>query len=147
MTTTELIIALRDTNNHNSIPEKSLLNETADKLEQLQKLIDDFTNDHYVDTLDFYAERCHKLEEDFHELVMKSIDICDYCKHNTECKGKDCPKYISGKGCIDENGKELPDWEWDCTDFDFGTCPMLEDTPCNGCIKNSNKGFEWRGER
>lgn len=146
MTTNEIIKELKDFPN-SKLDLKILLTETANKLSQLQQLIDDQTNDHYVDTLDFYADRCHKLEEDFHELVMKSANICDYCKHNTECKGKDCPKYISGKGCIDENGKELPDWEWDCMDFDFGTCPMLEDTPCNDCIKNDNKGFEWIGER
>lgn len=75
---------------------------------------------------------------------MKSADICDYCKHNTECKGKDCPKYISGKGCIDENGKYY-DWKWSCKDLNFGECPLLENTPCNGCIGNGSKGFEWRG--
>ena len=35
----------------------------ADKLEELQRLIDDATSDHYVDALDFYSERCRELEE------------------------------------------------------------------------------------
>ena len=36
----------------------------ADKLEELQRLIDDMTNDHYVDALDFYSERCRELEDE-----------------------------------------------------------------------------------
>ena len=121
-----------------------LVNEAADKIEQLQKLIDDMTNDHFVDTLDFYMERCQNLEEDFMELVIESENICHYCKNNIECKGKKCEKYCEGKGAKDQSGKELPDWEWTCEDFNFGTCPLLENTPCNGCAAN-NSGFEWRG--
>ena len=70
-------------------PHQGLLLEAADKIEWLQKLVDDMTNDHFVDTLDFYSERCQKLEEDFAELVMKSPNICSYCKNNIECKGKE----------------------------------------------------------
>ena len=45
-----------------------LVNEAADKIEWLQKLVDDMTNDHFVDTLDFYSERCQNLEEKLHKL-------------------------------------------------------------------------------
>ena len=121
-----------------------LVNEAADKIEWLQKLVDDMTNDHFVDTLDFYSERCQKLEEDFTELVMQSEDICSYCKNKIECKGRECEKYREGIG--DADGK-FPDWKWTCMDFDFGTCFLLEDTPCNGCFENNTKGFEWRGNR
>ena len=121
-----------------------LVNEAADKIEWLQKLVEDMTNDHFVDTLDFYLERCQKLEEDFTELVMQSPDICNYCKNYIECKGKDCPKYVEGKGCWDDK-RCYYDWAWSCKDFRFGTCDMLENTPCNGCVKNNHKGFEWRG--
>jgi hypothetical protein len=31
---------------------------------------------------------------------------------------------------------------WSCEDFDFGTCKMLENTPCNGCFDNDLSGFE-----
>ena len=124
-------------------PHQGLLLEAADKIEWLQKLVDDMTNDHFVDTLDFYSERCQKLEEDFVELVMKSSDICSYCKNNIECKGKDCPKYVEGKGCWDDK-RCYHDWVWSCKDFNFGTCDMMENTPCNGCFENDNKGFEWR---
>ena len=123
-----------------------LVNEAADKIEWLQKLVDDMTNDHFIDTLDFYSERCQNLESDFIELVMKSENICKYCKHNFECKGKECSKYIEGKGYWDAN-KCYHEWDWSCQDFDFGTCDMLELTPCNGCFENNNKGFEWRGNR
>ena len=122
-----------------------LVNEAANKLEWFQKLIDDSTNDHFVDTLNFYLERCQKFEEDFMELVMKSEDICHYCKHDTECKGKECEKYCEGKRAYGKDGQHFPNWKWLCTDFDFGTCPLLENTPCNECFENNCKGFEWRG--
>ena len=121
-----------------------LVNEAADKIEWLQKLVEDMTNDHFVDILDFYSERCQKLEEDFMELVVDSENMCSYCKYNIECKVKECPKYIEGKGCWDDK-RCHHDWVWSCRDFDFGTCDLLENTPCNGCIQNDNKGFEWRG--
>lgn len=125
-------------------PHQGLLLEAANKIEWLQSLVDDITNDHFVDTLDFYVERCQKLEEDFAELVMESENICSYCKNNIECKGKECEKYCEGVGDVD--GK-FPDWKWTCRDFDFGTCPLLESTPCNECFANNAEGFEWRGNR
>ena len=121
-----------------------LVNEAADKIEWLQKFIDDMTNDHFVDILDFYSERCQNLEEDFTELAMHSDVICTYCKHNIECKDKECEKYVEGRGCWDDK-RCHHDWAWSCKDFHFGTCDMLENTPCNGCFENNNKGFEWRG--
>ncbi len=96
----------------------------------------------YEELLDKY----NRLKEDFMELIMKSENICYYCKNNIECKGKDCEKYIEGRGCWDDK-RCLHDWEWSCEDFDFGTCDMLKNTPCNGCIENDGKGFEWRGNR
>ena len=122
------------------------LDEIANKIEWLQKLIDNMTNDHFVDVLDFYFERCQKLEEDFTELVMTSPEICSYCKNKIECEGKKCPKYIEGRSCWDDK-RCYHDWAWSCKDFNFGTCDMLEKTPCNGCFKSNNKGFEWRGNK
>lgn len=40
-----------------------LLNIAAEKLEELQQLVDDMLGDHYVDYLDFYTNRCRELEE------------------------------------------------------------------------------------
>ena len=37
--------------------------DAANKLEQLQRLIDDIMGDHYVDYLEFYSNRCRELEE------------------------------------------------------------------------------------
>ena len=41
-----------------------LVEEAADRLEQLQRFIDDMLGDHYVDYLEFYANRCRELEEE-----------------------------------------------------------------------------------
>lgn len=145
MNSREIVKELRDLTYHITFTKgKNLVASAADKIEQLQQLVDDSTNDHYVDVLDFYMERCHKLEEDFMELVANSENMCSYCKHNTECKGKECPKYTEGKGCWDDK-RCYYDWVWSCQDFNFGTCDLLESTPCNGCLENDNKGFEWRG--
>ena len=92
----------------------------------------------YADMLEQYEQ----LKKDFLELVMESENTCSYCKNNIECKSKKCEKYCSGVG--DADGK-FPSWKWTCEDFDFGTCPLLENTPCNGCFENNLKGFEWRG--
>lgn len=89
-------------------------------------------------------EQYDKLTKDFTELVMSSENICQYCKNNIECKGTECEKYIEGRGCWDDK-RCHHDWAWSCKDFDYGTCDMLENTPCNGCFENNNRGFEWRG--
>ena len=145
MDSRKLTEELRDLTYHVTFTRgKELVALAADKIEQLQKLVDDMINDHYVDTLDFYSERCRNLEEDFMRLVKQSPEICSYCKNNIECKGKGCPKYIEGKGCWDDR-RCYYDWAWSCKDFNFGTCDMLKNTPCDGCMSNDNKGFEWRG--
>lgn len=41
--------------------------KAADRLEVLMQLIDDMSSDHYVDYLEFYAERCRELEEELAE--------------------------------------------------------------------------------
>lgn len=75
-------------------------------------------------------------------LKRDSDDICAYCKNRIECKNEQCEKYSSGVGDVDGN---YPDWKWTCMDFDYGTCFLLADTPCNGCFENDYSGFEWRG--
>jgi len=44
-------------------PECYFIEEAANRLEELQRFIDDMMGDHYVDYLEFYAERCRELEE------------------------------------------------------------------------------------
>ena len=90
------------------------------------------------------SEKFEALLEDFQEFIVNKDNICNYCKHNQPCHGKECDQYVEGKGAWDQKGY-ISDWQWSCEDFNFGTCPKLENTPCNGCIKNNMQGFEWRG--
>lgn len=125
----------------------------ADKLEQLQKLVDDMLGDHYVDYLDWYTNRCRELEEELEKtkternvLVLHDgyLDACKYCSNNHICEGTECEHYIKGVGMTDKNGNYY-DQKWSCMDFVWGECAKLEDTPCNGCIENKHSGFEWGG--
>ena len=54
----------------------------ADKLEDLQRLIDDTTNDHYVDALDFYSERCRELEDELEKskTTKPIINKSEFCR-------------------------------------------------------------------
>lgn len=62
MDTRELIKALREYPGSMAFSPQ-IRREAADKLEQLQQIIDDMLGDHYVDYLDFYTNRCRELEE------------------------------------------------------------------------------------
>ena len=84
------------------------------------------------------------LLKDFKEFILNKDDACKYCKHNRPCHGKECECYVEGVGAWDKKGY-ISDWQWSCQDFRFGTCSKLENTPCNGCINNNMRGFEWRG--
>ena len=81
---------------------------------------------------------------DIKELASQSKDPCKYCKHYIPCLGKECKCYVEGTEAWDQKGCKL-DWQWSCMDFKYGECEMLENTPCNGCMTNKLKGFEWRG--
>lgn len=71
METTELIKELREyfdqarpvTNN------SSVVLRAAEKLEKLQQLVDGMFGDHYIDYLEFYANRCRELEEKMSEIL------------------------------------------------------------------------------
>lgn len=155
--------------------------EAADKLEKLQRFVNDILGDHYIDYLEFYTNRCRELEKELSiqkmlvlngesaietnkaltqkiaklvierndaiEDIKRAItdeDLCTYCKNNLICEGKNCSERIEGHNVMDENGEEL-DMEWSCEDFDWGECPKLQNTPCNGCLQGGSSGFEWRG--
>lgn len=77
--------------------------------------------------------------------ILESQDacICDYCKHFTPCPQRACDYFCEGEGTADGAN---PTFRWTCMDFDYGTCPVLEDTPCNGCFDGGCKGFEWIGQ-
>ena len=102
-----------------------------------------------VDRLTARAEaaeaRADAAVEDMMAVLKRDYDdICAYCKNRIECKNEQCEKYSSGVGDVDGN---YPDWKWTCMDFDYGTCSLLADTPCNGCFDDDCKGFEWRGQQ
>ena len=96
----------------------------------------------------------HKLEQLSEKLEAAKADIkmaiknndayCELCKHKVECKGKECPEYIEGVGATDTNGHEFPDFKWSCLDFNFGQCPLLDNTPCCNCDFENN--WQWRYE-
>ena len=76
--------------------------------------------------------------------------ICDYCLNKIECKGEDCPNYenYGNKGffvCTDGTQSSEQEFSYDmtCEDINYGDCPMLENTPCHGCIENNMIGFSW----
>lgn len=66
METRELVKAIRDYTRGYDMPFERylMLTEAADKLEQLQQLVDDMLGDHYVDNLYWYSNRCRELEEE-----------------------------------------------------------------------------------
>ena len=104
---------------------------SAEALEDMNRKIERLT-----------AERDAAVEDMTAVLKRDSDDICAYCKNRIECKNEQCEKYSSGVGDVDGN---YPDWKWTCMDFDYGTCLLLADTPCNGCFDDDYIGFEWRG--
>ena len=67
MDTRELIKALR-TLPGNIAFSPQIRAKAADKLEELMRLIDDVLGDHYVDYLDWYANRCRELEDEIERL-------------------------------------------------------------------------------
>ena len=71
-------------------PHQGLLLEAANKIEWLRSIVDDMTNDHFVDTLDFYSERCQELTEKIGELQSATrIDKSTFCKVLSELKIED----------------------------------------------------------
>lgn len=90
--------------------------------------------------------------EELHELVKEitaaCLDaegiICGNCVHKIPCEKEKCPKYESGTGAMDaKTGRVFPDFKWTCLDFDWGDCPMLENSPCATCdVFCKPKNFE-----
>lgn len=70
METRELVKSIRDYTGKSDMPFERylILTEAADRLEQLQRIIDDMLGDHYVDYLDWYANRCRELEDELENM-------------------------------------------------------------------------------
>lgn len=94
-----------------------------------------------IETNKHLIKRISVLLKEIRELAIKSEDVCKYCKHYQPCDGKNCKDYIEGKGAWDDKHCYY-DWVWSCQDFNYGECPKLENTPCNGC--NFKNNWEWR---
>ena len=137
-------------------PEYYLIAEAAKALEKLSDENQQLRNDlimqtalaqngqSVIETNKQLTRKFEALLKDFKEFILHTDDVCKYCKHNQPCRGAECESYVKGRGVEDLKGYKY-DWQRSCEDFNFGECPMLENTLCNGCIKNNMQGFEWRG--
>lgn len=96
-----------------------------------------------LDIAKSWKHRAEAAERDLRSIIKQVDDVCNLCRHNQPCMGKDCPEYFKGKDVPDENGVKDPTLIWTCEDLIFGTCPLLENTPCNGCDFENH--WEWRG--
>ena len=80
---------------------------------------------------------------DLHSVIKKCDDGCILCAHFHKCQEEKCPEFQTHIGAIDEDGNEYPDLKFTCMDMDWGTCPMVENTPCKDCDFQNH--WEWRG--
>lgn len=81
--------------------------------------------------------------------IEHSESLCDCCKNNIECKGKECPCYETFHEGRDKDGN-IYYWsqEISCMDLNFGDCELYDGTKCYDCI-HSETGydeFDWNGE-
>lgn len=100
--------------------------------EQIQKHL---TVENFIKLYRYFAEHCESL--------------CECCKNNIECKGKECPCYETFHEGRDKDGNVFF-WsqEISCMDLNFGDCEMYANTKCYDCI-HSEIGydeFDWNGE-
>ena len=122
---------------------QSAIDTSARLAEEIFKLTEE--NKKYAEEVFKLTDENKKYKDYIVSLLKENIDVCSYCVHDKECKGEKCEHYIEGVGAMDSSGQNYPTFKWRCTDFSFGECPLLEDTPCYKCVENNNKGFEWKG--
>lgn len=118
--------------------------EAADMIESLSTRLE-FTQDLFeiekeqldkaFNVISIWKHRAEAAERDLRSIIRQADDGCRLCAHHQPCRGKDCPNYIGDK--------EDPRLTWPCDVFDFGICPPLENSPCNGCVFNNH--WKWRG--
>ena len=95
-----------------------------------------------IETNKQLTRKFNALFDDFRTVILNSDEVCNYCKHFKPCDGKSCNQYIEGVGGWLHN-EYHHDLRWNCQDFNYGECPKLENTYCNGCDFKNN--WEWRG--
>ena len=120
-----------------STENQQLRNELIMKTALAQNIQNNIDNNKYSE------KKFQALLKDFKKFMLDSDDVCKYCKHHQPCESEKCVHLIKGRGAWDHKGCKY-DWQWTCEDFNFGECPKLENTPCNGCIKNNFRGFEYK---
>ena len=96
--------------------------------------------------IDLFMKQVRILIQDREDIYKKFCeDICECCKNKVECNPEKCEGYIEGdKGYL--NGK-ITKFKWDCMDFDYGTCEMMQHTPCFQCFENDYSGFQYNDNR
>lgn len=94
--------------------------------------------------IDVFIRQVQKLIHDRDMAYRKYCDdICEHCRNKINCDPKKCTDYVSGSdGFI--NGKPVK-FNWDCRDFNYGTCSKMENTPCFRCFENDYSGFQYNG--
>lgn len=95
-----------------------------------------------ADTIEQLSNSLETALSTIKNLLRNSAEACNYCKHYQKCEMEECPCYIYGDQVQNENGDTI-DMKWSCVDFDYGTCPLLENTPCGSCDFDCN--WEWNG--
>lgn len=70
-------------------------------------------------------------------------DICFHCVNEIECLDEKCDGYVEGVG---DDQDLYPNLKWTCLDFNYGSCSILKNTPCDGCFDNDYSGFKWDGK-
>lgn len=137
-------------------PEPYFIEEAANMLEKLftenQQLRNDLimqtalaqNGQSAIETNKQLAKRLNAAINDIKKAI-DSDDVCSFCKYDTPCQGEKCNQYIEGRGMTIEKNGQYIDEKWTCMDFNYGTCPKLEYSSCNGCFENDMKGFKWRG--
>ena len=93
--------------------------------------------------IDLFIYQVQNLRKERDDVYRKyCYDICEYCNNKVDCNPKTCEGYVSGN-TVYLDGKPIES-EWDCQDFEYGTCEMMEGTPCFQCFKKNYSGFQYR---
>ncbi len=117
--TERLVDALRDDAEWAHANEWETPITLGDNLDAAANTIEKLSSD-----LDAWKQLAEAAKRDIRSLIENTDSACDFCTHRRVCKGCENEKTCS-------------------TDFEFGTCPAMKDTPCNGCGLENH--FQWRG--
>lgn len=141
-----------DANNKDKRTSEQIILSLENELDNLRKALKEEQEDKYLavkilsNKLTELLTQRDEAVETIKQLAKNKIsDICSLCSYNHKCEKEKCKDFIRGKGMQFTDTLKYIDEPWTCMDFNFGTCPTLEHTPCNGCIDNNLKNFHWIG--